>query len=270
MERPVSYKKLFICSSLSLVLLSCNTANIKQNIGAGVGAIVGAGLGNVLCDDSDSQDLCTVAGLVVGGYIGAQIGKHLDEKDRARHAKATQDVLLAQKNGASSSWENEESGTSGVVSVVEESKTTETAQIPIYKDKVEQVPALELIDQAYTTSKTVNIRTGPGTDYRKAPPALYPGEKFGVIGRVIDSPNWLMIEKNGAGSGFVYASLVEPLGEPNSSDSFDSDNANFALVDTETVLTCKVVKHEITYDDGEVETDTVEMCLQGDGSWNLV
>lgn len=262
-------RRLFLLLPLA-ALVGCNSANFKENVGTGVGAILGAGLGYALCHNSDDREKCAVMGAAAGALLGNTVGKRLDERDRQRHAEATQAVLVAQQNHAAQQWQNKEAGTSGKVTVLEQKQTQSTSKIPVYLDKVEKVPPLELIDQRYTTQKTVNVRVGPGTAYRKAPPSLSPGETFDVIGRVIDTPNWLMIEKDGIGSGFVYAPLVSPLGlagVPN--QQVVSNTSNISVVNTSTLKTCKTVKHEITYDDGQTETDTVEMCQNDDGSWTL-
>ena len=253
----------------AVVLTGCNNANLKENFGTGVGALVGAGLGNVLCKNSDNRKLCTALGGALGAVVGKRIGKRLDERDRQRHAQAMQEVLVADQPGSSAQWQNPVNGTAGEVKVVQQRQTRQTASIPVLKDKVEQVPPIEIIGEVYTTRKNVNVRTGPGTDYKKAPPSLTPGEEFDVVGRVVAQPNWLMIAKDGLGSGYVHAGLVQPTNKA-SVTTADSGRAGARQIPVETVNTCKVVVHTISYADGQQENETVEMCQRSDGSWDIV
>ena len=189
-------------------------------------------------------------------------------KRKKRHLLATERVLTSDQTKAKSSWHDNQTGNYGEVSVIGQSKQRAVTKVPVLKDRIESVPPIELIGEIYTTRKSVNVRTGPGTHYKKMPPSLVPGEQFDVIGKVIDSPNWLMIAKDGAGSGYVYASLVTPMDKISVAKNTQFD-PQVASVQTETVSSCKTVNHKITYSDGSTENETVQMCQRSDGSWDI-
>ncbi len=84
---------LFVAVSLSGCLES-----IPRNPGllAGAGAIVGGGAGYGIgkaVGGKHAEWIGTATGVVVGGLIGSQIAKSLDERDRQAAARATQDAL---------------------------------------------------------------------------------------------------------------------------------------------------------------------------------
>lgn len=266
-------KKWLFASFGSLLLCSCNMQNIQiggsEGIGTLAGGLLGGALGNQACDGRSNQELCTLVGAAMGAYLGNRIGKRLDEADRQRHAQATAEALAA-KEGETAHWENAENGTSGRVSVVEQHRQpAASASIPVLKDRVESVQPLELIGEVYETDRTVNVRVGPGTDYKMASEPLAAGTQFNVVGKVISHPDWLMISREGAAAGYVYGPLVEPTGIA-SALSTGSPSTATASVQVDTIATCKTVNHEITYENGKKETETVEMCQRGDGSWDLV
>lgn len=265
-------KKIILLAAGVLVLSSCNLENVKmggsEGIGTFAGGLLGGLLGNQVCDGRDNQELCTLVGAAAGAYIGNRIGRKLDEADKQRHAQATAEALAA-KQGTVAHWENTQNGTSGKVSVVKSSQQQSQTPIPVLKDRVETVQPLELIGEVYSTDRTVNVRVGPGTDYKLASLPLQPGTQFNVVGRVIDSPQWLMISDKGAASGYVYEPLVQSTGIASAMVG-NSENANTASINVNTISTCKTVNHQITYQNGQTETETVEMCQRGDGSWDIV
>lgn len=240
----------------------------KENIGTAIGVVTGGAAGNKICNEK-YKNLCTVVGASLGGLLGNSIGKKLDEQDRQRQAEATAEVLAASNNSQQSAWTNPQNGTSGSVRVVNQHRETKVESVPVLKDRVEKVMPLELIGEIYTTDKTVNVRVGPGQNYKLSPPPLQPNSHFNVVGRVIENPQWLMVADNGAGSGYVYAPLVKSSGLASANEKA-ATSANVSQVSVNTVRSCKTINHEITYKNGKKETETVEMCQRGDGSWDIV
>ncbi len=264
--------KRFWVIPLAALLCSCNMQNLKldsEGIGTLAGGLLGGALGNAACDGKDQQELCTLVGLAAGAYIGNRIGHKLGEEDRKRHAQATAAALAAQEEQASKGWENPENGTSGSVTIVNKERKQVASQVPVLKDRVEAIMPLELIGELYQTDSRLNVRVGPGTDYKTAAQPLEPGAQFNVVGRVIEEPQWLLISQRGAATGYVYAPLVEPTGLAMANvPAREGDDIEQLAVNT--LSTCKTVNHQITYDNGKTETETVEMCQRGDGSWDLV
>lgn len=96
--------KILISLSLILLLFSgCNATkqDVGTVIGAGTGAYVGSQIG------SGTGQLAAVAiGALLGGYLGGSVGQQMDELDRYK----TQQVLETSPTGATSSWNNPDTG----------------------------------------------------------------------------------------------------------------------------------------------------------------
>ena len=95
--------KILISLSLILLLSGCNAT--KQDVGTVVGAGTGAYVGSQI--GGGTGQLAAVAiGALLGGYLGGSIGQQMDELDRYK----TQQVLETSPTGATSSWNNPDTG----------------------------------------------------------------------------------------------------------------------------------------------------------------
>jgi len=75
--------------------LSVSACETNEQMGQLLGGIAGAGLGLALAGDDDDtmKALAVVAGAGLGAWIGGNIGRGLDERERERLAQSTQQVL---------------------------------------------------------------------------------------------------------------------------------------------------------------------------------
>jgi len=79
-------------------------------IGAGAGALLGSQLG------SGRGKLAMVAlGALGGAWLGSEIGKSMDEADRARAARAQTAALETGRSGTPVAWRNPDNGHSGQI-----------------------------------------------------------------------------------------------------------------------------------------------------------
>lgn len=100
-------KKFLTVLVLAFVVSGCASTG-QQNGGLG-GAAVGGGIGALLGDALDCHGCALIGGLVgaaIGGYTGSEIGKRMDQQDAAR----TQTAVNALPTGASTSWNNPDTG----------------------------------------------------------------------------------------------------------------------------------------------------------------
>src|SRR5690606_14156231 len=119
--------------------------------------------------------------------------------------------------------------------------------IPVLKDKVKQVPPLDFIGEDYAAADDINVRGGPGTDYTVVG-QLQRGAEVRVVGKVIDR-DWYMISQNGAGSGFVSANLLKPMGKAavaQKPQTAAPANADVAQATVAASSTCRVVTQQVT------------------------
>ena len=144
--------------------------------------------------------------------------------------------------------------------------------MPVKKDRVEEVPPLELIGERYEATDNVNVRGGPSTKYKKVG-LVSDGEAVMVSGKV-KSKDWFMISRDGAGSGFVhkdYFNLTDDVaGKQRSVDARDDQSAdeNIATVSVEAERKCRTVEQTVTLESGETQTDTVTAC-KGPNGWEV-
>lgn len=110
---------------LTLVLVSsfiflggCN----KQQIGTGTGAALGGLLGSTI-GGGKGKLIATAAGTLAGAMIGGSIGASMDELDLLK----TNRTLETTRTGATSSWQNPDTG---VQYAVTPTQTYETASGP--------------------------------------------------------------------------------------------------------------------------------------------
>ncbi len=79
-------------------------------LGAGLGALTGSQIGS-----GKGQMVAIATGALAGAWFGGEIGESLDKADQAYMKRNTQESLENGKSGATSSWNNPDSGNSGSV-----------------------------------------------------------------------------------------------------------------------------------------------------------
>lgn len=103
----------------ALSLSACNTfqnAGTKQTIGGLGGAVAGGVLGSQIGGGS-GRLIATGAGVLLGGLLGSEIGSSLDNADKA-YAMQAQNRAYAAPVGERITWNNPESGNSGMITPV--------------------------------------------------------------------------------------------------------------------------------------------------------
>lgn len=101
---------------VALMLAGCQTAqdSPKQTmgtlLGAGLGALAGSQVGG-----GKGQMAAIAAGTLLGAWMGSEVGKSLDNADRAAMSTTTQSALELNQTGVASTWRNPDSGNSGTV-----------------------------------------------------------------------------------------------------------------------------------------------------------
>lgn len=260
----ISYPIVFL-----FVVTGCaqNGSVSKAEGGTAIGAVTGAAIGATVSKDKTKGALL---GALLGGLLGNRIGNLLDERDRARLQESTQKSIVT---GTNQSWVNPNTGVQAKTLVKEAPPLPpQQRQIVVLKDKVKQVPPLEFIGEDYAAQSEVNVRGGPAADYEIVD-HLKRGEEVRVVGKVTGK-SWYMVSQNGAGSGFVLADLLKPLGKSSVNIPSDSDKSLPAATNvTETPVaastTCRVVTQLIKTKDGQTANESVKAC-RGPNGWEIV
>lgn len=120
-------KKIILMSALmlSIGLAGCESlqgAGTKQTVGSVGGAVLGGVLGSKVGGGS-GQLWATGVGVLLGGLVGSEVGRSLDKADMA-YAQRANDTAHTAPLGEAISWNNPESGNSGVVTPTRDGKDT--------------------------------------------------------------------------------------------------------------------------------------------------
>lgn len=259
------FKIILVTLVSSTLMLGCQSmGGKKEDIGAKAGVVLCGALGMILGDSPKSKFFGGLAGAAICGFIGDKIVKYLDEQDAKRLALETKNTL---SSGKSSSWVNPDTGVKGEVKVKETTTSTAKTQIKVLKDRVSELPPLDMRNTGiYKVKKGSNVRGGPSTDY-KIVEKLASGSNINVLGKVENS-SWYLIGDGDVAKGFVYKTLLESTGQPlaTASNSSASDLA-VSSVDVNTTINCRTIEQKVTLKNGETVVDSISACQQPDGSW---
>jgi uncharacterized protein YgiM (DUF1202 family) len=184
----------------------------------------------------------------------------LSDEDQAGLATSTQQAIATGEDG-----NFQGSGSKANITVKKESTKTKKNKVPVLKDKVQEMPPLELIGAQYQATSGTNVRGGPGTDY-KVVGKLSAADTVDVIGKVEDK-TWLLIGQGGVATGFVFESLLKPTGQMGGSQP--APEGEVAEIQTATEVTCRTIEQEVTLDDGTTHNEQIKACQNPDGSWEM-
>lgn len=242
-------------------LVGCETTGTQQEtVGTLLGGVVGGVLGAQV-GGGTGRLMATGIGAVAGAVIGREIARYLEQGDQERLAQSTGQTIATGETGT---WRNPDTGVSGRTEVTREEQRSEQVQVRVLKDRVDELPPIDLIGAPYVSSGNVNVRGGPGTDYRVVD-SLRAGEAVQVVGRV-QGRDWYMIARDGAASGFVSATLLSPAPDRHIQTAAAPSGE---LVTASANRTCRTVRQEVTLADGSVQEELVTACSGPDG-WQVV
>ncbi len=99
-------KKIIATTALAIALLQTSACTLsREESGALMGAVVGGVVGNQI-GGGHGKDIATAVGFLAGAAAGSNIGKSLDQLDRANAQRA----LESNKSHETSVWVNPDSG----------------------------------------------------------------------------------------------------------------------------------------------------------------
>jgi len=108
--------KTLVAAILSAAILTGCATDMQNSPGETMGGLLGAVGGAVLGSQvgGGKGRLAAVAvGTLAGAWLGSSIGRNMDETDRLKSQRTTQDSLEYNKAGTTSSWSNPDSGYKG-------------------------------------------------------------------------------------------------------------------------------------------------------------
>lgn len=263
-------KALCLILSTAVLISGCViTEEQKSNISKFVGGIGGGVIAAKLAENVNSplgRAALIMAGAAAGAYIGDQFAQALSENDQRKLFTAQQQAAAT---GRPVAFTGEE-GVNGKVSVVKTepyAKQDKKVIVKVLKDRVEKTPPLKLVGAPYSPKSRVNVRSGPGTNY-KTVSKISGGESVQVIGEALPGKKWYLISQlpDGTAGGYVYSSLMHPSSQPITYMQAVAENVSEVNVPASGV--CKTVRQEVTTSEGVLKED-IRVCQQGDGTWRL-
>lgn len=211
----------------------------------------------------------TAAVVMTGLWAAKTIYQKLNQKDKEA-------VVASARRGAATgkdqSYTGAETGVKVQTHFVKEEVKTEKVSIPVLKDRVQQVPPLDLVGETYASNGASDLRDGPGTDY-KIVGSLTANQQVSVIGQVQNQP-WYLIGQDGPASGFVATTQLSPVpasttslaevAAPTGTLADGTGSADFTVA-----RKYRIMQQTIETPDGQKETEQVT-ARQGANGWELV
>lgn len=260
----------------ALVLGGCQMNQETQRILSQVtGGAAGAMLGS-LAGDGTTRLIAVAVGTAAGAWLAGELFDALSEEDKQYAMNAVHETATT---GESITWRNPNTNVSGTTKVKETTFTNASVNLPVLKDRVQEVPPLDLVGEDFRARSGSNVRGGPGTDYVVVD-SLASGETVEVVGRV-KGTNWVMIAQNGMGSGFVREDLLAPAPVQTAEQKAEVIRHRAAAqeraltagivqeVSVQSTSECREVETEVNLDDGTTRTETVKAC-RGPNGWQVV
>lgn len=247
--------------SLVIALSGCETTGGRFQsdsfgtlIGAGAGALLGSQIGG-----GRGRIVAGAAGALVGGLIGREISRHLSQSGQQRMVVANQRAL---ETGQTQVWEDPETGAKGETEVSQRSTRQQQVPVSVKRDRVDEIPPIDLIGATYIANSGSNVRGGPGTDYRSVG-SLSSGQRVQVIGQV-QGNDWYLISEDGAANGFVSTRLLLPAPAGQQAPASPAASGGDVML-VEASQTCNVNTTRVTQANGEVVEDSIRICQGPDG-----
>jgi surface antigen len=255
----MSMAAIFMATTASLGIFSCDASGEKQKQGAIIGAILGGVIGNRVSDDN--RAIGTVVGAAAGAAAGSYIGCTLQRRDRDRLAADSNRALAT---GAGAAWTND-SGYAAATTV-ETQRTNEAVQVGLAPSVV--APAgLILMGGRYSALRDVVIKASPASNARTIG-GLGSDDGVDVLGRTAGQTPWAALEQGGVVIGYVPMSALRANGTVANVGEAAPAGARRASVRSTGV--CRTVTQTITPPGGGApQSQNVEACVQPDGSWRV-
>jgi len=124
---------------LSMALLAGCATDMQNSPGETVGGVLGAVGGAVLgaqVGGGKGQLAAVAVGTLAGAWLGSAIGRNMDETDRLKAQRTTQDSLEYNKTGTTSTWSNPDSGYKGTTTPIRTYQTADQQACREYRSTV--------------------------------------------------------------------------------------------------------------------------------------
>ena len=253
----MSLAAVFMATTASLGIFSCDASGEKQKEGAIIGAIIGGVIGNRVADNN--RAIGTVVGAAAGAAAGSYVGCQMQKRDCDRLAA---DSNRAMAMGTGAAWTND-TGYS-TATTVDSQRTNEAVQVDL-APSVTAPAGLILVGGRYVALRDVVIKASPFANSRTIG-GLGSNNRVDVLGRTTGQNPWAALEQGGVIIGYVPMSSLRATGSVANIGEIAPTGARRASIRSTSV--CRTVTQTITPPSGAApQTQNVEACVQPDGSW---
>lgn len=253
----MSVAAVFMATTASLGIFSCDASGEKQKQGAIIGAILGGVIGNRVADDN--RTVGTVVGAAAGAAAGSYVGCQLQRRDRDRLAA---DSNRAMAMGTGAAWTNDTGY--AAATTVETQRSNEAVQVGL-APSVATPAGLILMGGRYSALRDVVIKAGPAANSRTIG-GLGANNGVDVLGRTVGQNSWAALEQGGVVIGYVPMTSLRATGTVANVGEAAPNGARRASIRGTSV--CRTVTQTITPPGGAApQTQNVEACVQPDGTW---
>ncbi|WP_135076957.1 RT0821/Lpp0805 family surface protein [Terasakiella sp. SH-1] len=150
----------FACALGALSMLAACQTTMEDNPKETLGTILGAAAGAVIGSNMGKGKGNTVGvalGTLAGAWLGSSIGRSMDELDKMKMERTTQEALENKPVGETSSWSNPDSGNYGSVT------PTKTYYEPARTEPCREYSSTVTIDGQLETISGTACRRPDGT-----------------------------------------------------------------------------------------------------------
>jgi len=286
--------------AIAVTASGCNMANVKQGATSTwnkttefvkenstvVGAVAGAVIGYAVSGKND-RGLGILAGAMIGGLIGDQLGKYLNEKERQELEAYSLNQLNTSSSVGSTQWASQ-SGAKATVQTGPSAYRKKAVEVVSLK-AVEITPNLKLVGETYQSGVSLNVRTSPRVASYNKVGGLRPGAEFTAVG--LTDNNWMLIAQNGISVGYVSAKYIQPASIQQTAmrsegidldaldqevvvagidlDGIDLDAVEVEKTEIFAQTECKTLDYDITSAEGQSGKASFNACKGADGAWEL-
>ncbi|RBM08772.1 hypothetical protein [Novacetimonas cocois] len=217
-----------------------------------------------------------LASLIGGESFGSSIGNMLDNMDRKALARKQQQLLMAQGDNRTVTWQSDHSAMRATITTSNTRQEEKSIRI-VRNANVAAPGSIHAIGARYQVTSAAPVYLSPSTSATVA--MTLPTQSTIMVVGQLTGQNWMLVSQQGRAIGYVTTSALHPMTAAShhaasSSGTFDLDAAPSAPASktvSSTVnasVTCRDLKTVAT-DKGKSSTATETACRSPQGVWEL-
>lgn len=244
----------------------------REQIATGVGAVAGGVAGAFLGGNKETSAALAGLGAVVGAGVGNQIGTWLDERQQAELDRAVAEALANDRR--QKTWTSSDGAARGDIRITPAGERSTNVRVR-KRPEVTTPPSMDLIGGNRVVADGARLRAGPGRDHAVVDGVG--GRTLETVGRARGT-DWVLVADDGRSLGWVHDSLLtEPreaaprrpeMSAVTTADSGDTGD-DTTVADVELTSECRNLEVDIETAEGGGD-ESFRSCRATDGAWELL